>query len=113
MAWLHLEREKNSRIFFNLLDKDNHDPVGYKEIIFHLIINVKMDLTRKDRYVSRWHITNPPSSTTYVSVVSHDSVRLAFLIAAFNDLDILAGDIHNACLNASTKEKVFFYADDE
>jgi hypothetical protein len=38
--------------------------------------------------------------------VVHDSVRLAFLIAALNDLDILSADIGNAYLNASTREKV-------
>ena len=49
---------------------------------------------------------------TYSSVVSCDSVRLAFLIATLNDLDILAGDIHHAFLNAPTKEKLFFYDGD-
>ena len=46
---------------------------------------------------------------TYVSVISSDSVRLALLIAALDDLYILAGDIHNKYLNAPKKEKVFFY----
>ena len=40
---------------------------------------------------------------TYESVISRDSVRLAFLIAKLNDLDILSGDIQNAYLNALTK----------
>jgi hypothetical protein len=38
--------------------------------------------------------------------VSRDSVRLAFLIAALNDLDILGADIGNAYLNSFTTEKV-------
>lgn len=46
------------------------------------------------------------SSLTYSSVISCDSVRLAFLIAALNDIEILAADIGNAYLNAYTKEKV-------
>ena len=93
-----------------MLDKGNHVPVGYKEINCHLIFNVKMYLTRKARYVSGWHIANPPLSITYDSMVSCYSVRLAFLIPAFNDLDILSGDIQNAYLNAPTKEKLFFCA---
>ena len=72
-----------------------------------------MDPTRKARYVSRGHIADPPSFTTYVSVVSCDSVRLDFLIAELNYLDILVGDIHKTYLNATTEGKVFFYADDE
>ena len=70
----------NSRFAFNFLDKYDRDPVGYKEITCHLIFNVKMDLTRKARYLSGGHITDPPLSMTYTSSVSSDSVRLAVLI---------------------------------
>ena len=104
---------KNSRVYFNLLDRDDHAPVGYKETTCHLIFDVKMDLTRKDRYVAGGHLVDPPSSMTYASVVSRDSVRLAFLIAELNDLDIIAGYIQNAYSNALTKEKLFFYAGNE
>ena len=72
-----------------------------------------MDPTRKSRYVSGGNLTDPPLSMTYAIVVSCDSVRLASLIATLNDLDILAGDIQNAFLNAPTKEKVFFSAGDK
>jgi hypothetical protein len=41
-------------------------------------------------------------------VVSRNSVRLAFLIAGLNDLDVLAGDVTNANLNASCCEKIWF-----
>mmetsp|Transcript_12139 Transcript_12139/g.17505 ORF Transcript_12139/g.17505 Transcript_12139/m.17505 type:complete len:474 (-) Transcript_12139:35-1456(-) len=44
---------------------------------------------------------------TYSSVVSRESVRIAFLIAALNDIDLLAADVGNAYLNAPTKEKVY------
>ena len=50
---------------------------------------------------------------TYSTVVSRESVRIAFLIAALNGLDVLAGDIQNTYLNAPTKEKNYFYAGDE
>ena len=45
---------------------------------------------------------------TYSSVVSRDSVRLAFMIAALNDLDVSSTDIGNAYLNAECREKVWF-----
>ena len=41
-------------------------------------------------------------------MVLRDSVRLTFLIASLNDLDVLAGDITNAYLNASCREKIWF-----
>ena len=104
---------KNSRVAFNLLGREERPPVGFKEITCHLIFDVKMDLTRKARYVAGGHLTDPPSSMTYSSVVSRDSVRLAFLVAALNDLNILAGDIQNAYLHAPTKEKLYFYAGSE
>ena len=49
-----------------------------------------MDLTRKARFVAGGHMTEAPTSLTYSSVVSIDSVKIAFLIAALNDLDITA-----------------------
>ena len=42
-----------------------------------------------------------------IDVVSQDIVRLAFLLAAANDLKIFAGDIGYAYLNAPTQEKIF------
>jgi hypothetical protein len=50
---------------------------------------------------------------TYSSVVSRDSVRIGFLIAALNGLEILAADIGNAYINADVREKVYFIAGDE
>ena len=52
---------KNSRIEFEVLDKDASVPVGYTEITCHLILDVKMDLKQKARYVEGDHLTDPPS----------------------------------------------------
>jgi hypothetical protein len=40
-------------------------------------------------------------------------VQLFFLLAALNDLDVLACDIQNAYINAATKEKIWFHGGDE
>jgi hypothetical protein len=87
--------------------------VGFQEIKCHMIFDVKMDLTRKARFVTGGHLMEPPASITYSSVVSRDSVRIAFLLAALNGLDILACDIGNAYLNAPCREKVWFVAGPE
>ncbi|KAI2506538.1 Reverse transcriptase (RNA-dependent DNA polymerase) [Fragilaria crotonensis] len=87
--------------------------VGFQEIKCHMIFDVKMDLTRKARFVAGGHMTEPPASITYSSVVSRDSVRIAFMLAALNDLDVLACDIGNAYLNAPCREKVWFVAGPE
>ena len=47
------------------------DLVGYQEILFHMIFDIKMDggFTHKARYVAGDHTTNPPSSIMYSSIV--------------------------------------------
>ena len=82
--------------------------IGFQEIRCHIIFDIKMDFTRKARFVAGGHTTDTPGSLTYSSVVSRDSVRLAFLIAGLNDLDVLAGDVTNAYLNAKCREKIWF-----
>ena len=42
---------------------------------------------------------------SYSSVVDRDSVRIGFLLAALNDLDIMAADVGNAYLNAKPRER--------
>ena len=89
--------------------------VGYQEIACRMIFDIKMDgeFTRKARLVAGGHTTETPSSITYSSVVSMDSVRIAFLIAALNDLEIYAADIGNAYLNAPCREKIWTVAGPE
>ena len=94
------------RCAFRILEEDAPEPRMSKRIPCHMIFDVKMDFTRKARLVAGGHFTDPPASLTYSSVVARDSIRIAFLIAALNDLDILSADIGNAYLNAPTKERV-------
>jgi hypothetical protein len=86
--------------------------VGYKEITCHMIFDIKLDgnFTRKARFVANGSKTEAPKSLTYSSVVSRDSVRIAFLMASLNDLDISACDISGAYLNAPAGEKCWFKA---
>lgn len=92
---------------FEILDEGATAPVGYQKIPCHIVFDIKMDLTRKCRYVAGGHKTEPPASITYASVVSRESVRIAFLVAALNQLDILAGDVQGAYLNAPCREKIY------
>jgi hypothetical protein len=48
--------------------------VGFQEIDCHMVFDVKMDLTRKAQFVASGHTTETPSSLTYSSVVSRDSI---------------------------------------
>jgi hypothetical protein len=92
---------------FEILEDGAIAPVGYQCIPCHIVFDIKMDLTRKARFVAGGHKTEPPASITYASVVSRESVRIAFLIAALNGLDVLSGDVQGAYLNAPCREKVY------
>ena len=88
--------------------------VGYQKMRCHMVFDIKMDgLVRKARLVAGGHETGDVSTITYSSVVSRDSVRIAFLYAALNDLDVMSADIGNAYLNAPCKEKIWTVAGPE
>ena len=83
---------------------------GYQEISCHIIFDMKIDFTRKARFVANGSTTEAPVALCYSSVVSRDSVRIAFLVAALNDLEVFACTIGNANLNAPCQEKIWFEA---
>jgi len=88
--------------------------VGYQNIECHMIFDVKMEgLVRKARFVAGGHTTETPKYLTFASVVTRESVRIAFLVAALNDLNVVAADIGNAYLNADCREKIYFVASPE
>ena len=85
-----IEKErKNVLIAFELLEDGEQLPIGSKHIPIHWVFDVKIDLTRKARLVAGGHRNkHVPKYMTYASVVSRESVRLCFLIAALNNLEI-------------------------
>jgi hypothetical protein len=105
---------KNVRIAFEEAD-DDAKLIGFEKLGVHMVFDVKLgeNYRRKARLVADGHKTENPSSITYSSVVSRDSVRIAFLIAALNELDILACDIQNAYLTAPCREKYYVIAGPE
>jgi len=101
-----MKEMKNNSVAFEFLEEGESPPVGSKWIPFHMIFDIKCDFTRKARFVAGGHWTDVPDSITYSSVVTRDSVRIGFLLAALNDLDILAADVGNAYFQAPAREKV-------
>ena len=79
---------------------------GYKYCSTHMIFDIKMywEFTRKDCLVSNGHKTDAPFSITYLSVVSRDIVRVAFLVGSLNYLDICDCDIGNTYLNTKCRD---------
>ncbi len=80
-----------------------------------MIFGIKMDgnFTRKARLVAGGHTTETPASSTYSSVVSRETVQVAFLLVALNYLELFAADVGNAYLNASCQAKIWCRAGKE
>ena len=104
---------KNVEVAFKFLDVGTKLPFGFKKITCHLIFDVKFDLTRKDIYVGGGHQTQVSPSLSYSSVVLQDSVRIMFLVAALNNIEVKMCDIGNVYLNVETRERLWFTAGQE
>lgn len=93
--------------------KGKYQPLlGFQEMKCHMVFDIKMDgkFTRKARLVAGGHMVDADVAVTYSSVVSRDSVRIAFLVAALNDCEVYAADVENAYINADTVEKIWCVA---
>ena len=84
------------------------DMIGYQEIGCHIVFDIKMDFSRKARFVAGGHTTDAPASMTYSSVVSRESVRLGFMIAALNGLDVMACDLERRLLKCQVQREDLF-----
>jgi len=65
------------------------------------------DLYPKLRLVTGGHMTDAPATTTFASVVSCKTVRIAITLASLNDLQVKVSDIENAYITAPCTEKIW------
>ena len=90
----------------DVLAEGAQPPPGFQFIHTHIVFDIKMDFTRKVRFVANGSTTEVEAERTYASVVSRDSVRIALLYAALNNLDILSGDVaHCGLLKCSGRRE--------
>lgn len=101
-------------IAFKVTEDSGNKPIpGHTRITCHLVFDVKMDFTRKARFVANGSMTEAEGSITYSSVVSRESVRIAFMLAALNGLEVMSADLKGAYLHAPCREKICFKAGPE
>ena len=67
-----------------------------------------MCFARNSRMVDGGHMTYPPASVTYASIVSRHSLKISFVVSALNGLNIITDDIGSLYLNAPCREKIYF-----
>jgi hypothetical protein len=58
----------------NIIKADRKAPVGYQDILLHIIYDEKRDFARKGRFVAGGPVTRPPTTPTYARFISRDSV---------------------------------------
>ena len=94
---------------FDILDEGAAEPKQGRQFLpCHIVFDIKQGtLQRKARYVASGCCLDTTGVPTYASVVSRESVRIAFTLAALNGLDILAADCEGAYLNAPPGENVY------
>ena len=95
----------NVGVAFKILAEGQPAPRGWHKVTGHLVWDVKMDFTHKARWVLDGHKTLDAEGSTYAGVVSRESIRIVFLYAALNGLDVFSADIHNAYLQAPLLRK--------
>ena len=99
---------------FRVLDEGETLPEGYSKIPYQLIYDCKFDGRRKCRLVLGGHRTPEVSpDEVYSGVVSMETVRMAFVLGALNNLEVCAADISTAFLYGITREKVYIVAGKE
>ena len=102
-----LKKMKTVGIAFTILDLGKKAPPGWAKASGHLGFDIKMDFTRKARWVKDGHLSPIPTTSAYAGVVSRESVRVGLTYAALMDLEVMAEDIQNAYLQAPSSEKDF------
>ena len=62
-----------------------------------MLLLIKMEyFLCKAKLVDKGHMTKAPAAITYARIMAKETVRKALIITAFNDLDVMLGDILNA-----------------
>jgi hypothetical protein len=75
-----IEKEMtNIKSVFCILNDNEKVPISYEFIKCHMIFDVKMDFTRKARFVAGGHMAEKPASLTHSSVVSQESIQIAII----------------------------------
>ena len=97
----------NNGVGFQILEENKRAPPGWSNVTGHLIFDVKMGFTTKARFILDGHKTPDPIGSTYAGVVLRESMRIAFIYAALNGLDVFAGDIRNAYRQVPSSQKDF------
>ena len=89
------------------MEDDESLPPGYNKSSGRLIFDVKMDFTRKYRWVKDGHRTPDHWFSSYAGVVSRESIQIILTYSAMYGIPVTAEDVRNAYLQDPTYEKYY------
>ena len=73
-----------------------------------MFFDVKMKhFWQKAQLIARGHSTKAPAAFPYGSVMSQETVCIALLLAALNDIDICAADVLNTYITVPCNKKIW------
>ena len=77
----------------------------------HMIFGVNIDsaITIMARFFVDGHKFDTPTSMTYTSILSKQSVKVVLMLADLNGHNVKCSDVHNSYINSKTKEIVQFW----
>ena len=97
----------NLMIAFEILEPGQKAPPGWYKATGHIIFDVKMDFTRKTRWVKDGYKDPDSTTSSCAGVVSRESIRIILTYAGLLGLPVIGGDIKNEYLQALSSEKHF------
>ena len=95
----------NVCVAFEILGLNDKPPVGWYKAFGHIVFDVKMDFTRKARWVKDGHKTPDSTTPSFAGVVSRRRICVTLTYAALLGLPVIGVDIRNAYLQALSSEK--------
>jgi hypothetical protein len=98
---------------FQRLKKGESLSSAYQRIPYFIVFAAKFDGRRKARLVANGSRCQMDHEDTYSGVVGMESVRIGFLIAEMNGLQVYAADISSAYLHSKTRKLCYIIAGPE
>ncbi len=95
----------NVGVAFEILGPNAKAPPGWFKASGHIVFDIKMDFTRKARWVKDGHKTPDSLTSSFAGVVSCESIRIALTYAALQRIPVMGADICNTYLQAPSSEK--------
>ena len=100
---------------FRVAERDERDAIAstHQRIVLLWTFAIKYDLRYRARCVAGGHMTPDLEDDLFSGVANLGTVRVAFVAAAALDLDVVAGDVSHAYIQAYTIERIYTIAGHE